>query len=206
MALAFSPRSGGLMVIETFLEGRGRGGGPPLWTGPARLQSNHGSTAGGPHGLTGRTRGRAWAPAGRRIGRPDGSAETGETADGNPETDCHSWGFGPQIGDRSAQYRGQIQAFSGLSYKGSIRRIARPGQGSGSQLATLQKQLLWKLFYIIRLTLHWALYGAGQCRLRASQASRMPHTGCWRSGVAIKCDCVASPGWTGTLSAPTSWP
>jgi hypothetical protein len=52
-----------------------------------------------------------------------GSSWEGSTAaaNGNRETDCHNWGFGPQIGDRSVQYRSHIQANSGLSYKGSIR-------------------------------------------------------------------------------------
>jgi hypothetical protein len=124
MALAFSPRSGGLMVIETFLEGRGRGGGPPLWTGLAQLRGNHDSTDGGPHDRPRTSPGQAMGTS--REGQQ-------ETADGNHETDCHDWSFGPQIGDRSAKYRGRIQSFSDLSYKGSIRRVARPALGSEGQ-------------------------------------------------------------------------
>ena len=54
----------------------------------------------------------------------------------NRETNCHDWGLGPQIGDRSAQYRGRNQANSGVSYKGSIREIPRPALGSGGQFLT----------------------------------------------------------------------
>ena len=126
------------MVIETFLEGRGRGGGPPLKAGTEAAKQ-----------LRQRRR---WAPWHKRGGIPDlamGSSWEGSTAtaNGNRETDCHNWGFGPQIGDRSVQYRSHIQANSGLSYKGSIRRVGRPPLGSEVLLATLQNSDLRDFFY-----------------------------------------------------------
>ena len=63
-AFAVFPRSGGLMVIERFLEGRGRGGGPPFWADPSTKRGISSGATDASQGLA------PWAPGQENPLRP----------------------------------------------------------------------------------------------------------------------------------------
>ncbi len=140
----------------------------------------------GPMARPGGTRNQPWAPAGKG---PEETANGKETANGNHETDCHSWGFGPQIGDRSSEYKGHFQAFSGLSYKGSIRQVTRRALGSGEQLATLQSQPLRLFTYNFHCHHPRSLVGS-----HASPGPRKPAE-CRPQAAGNRCDGGATQAW-----------
>jgi hypothetical protein len=111
-SFAVFPRSGGLMVIERFLEGRNRGGGPPL--GQAGREP---MAVGG----TGRRRGSKAPADGRRL------------RSGVGETPCRDWSFGPRKGTAGGSIGAKNKGIRGLVTK--IQSPGFPGWDWGLALA-----------------------------------------------------------------------